>query len=601
LSRRALLVAAAVALVMAVLVAVSGGTRFAVAGFRISARSPLPAAFVAFGLMAAWAWIAARSGMRHADLIDASSRLDRSAWAIVIVIAAISTGVAVGSGTFSAAGADASGYLSQAHLWASREWRLADPLSLLPGWPADPGITAPLGWNAASERGWQVPTYGPGLPLLMAIPFAAGGPLVACLIVAFAAGVAIVATGSLACRLGGSTAAIVGAATLATCPSFVYQSVQPMSDVPVTAAWIACWALLIKSPASARTFADELRRGHASAPFGRIGVTRYVFAGSACAIAVLIRPNLAPLAIVPLLFVWWTTPDRERQSTGLSFATPVVVAGLFLAWLQWRWYGSPFQSGYGSPQQLYSLTNVVPNVSAYGSWLISTSPILLLATGAVVARRDAVTWALVAFSVLNVAAYLAYFVFHEWSYLRFLLPSLAIAAALVGVLVDVLVGRLPASARAAAVFAVVIAIVFVGLSQTRDLDAFRLTDTHRRVLQIDRYLEAALPSRAVVIAGEQSGALRFDAGHPIVRWEAASPEDLTRALAALERDQRPVWILLDAWEEPLVRAKFSGLPLAALDWPPAVDAGETQRTRAWSVADRERYLTGGRVVTDRLR
>jgi hypothetical protein len=194
-----------------------------------------------------------------------------------------------------------------------------------------------------------------------------------------------------------------------------------------------------------------------------------------------------------------------------------------------------------------------------------------------------------------------YFVFNEWSYLRFLLPALAIASVLTGVAVAALVERLASPARASVLFLAVLAIGGIGLSRARALDAFDLADAYRRVLQIDRYLESALPDRAVIVAGEQSGAARFDTGHPIVRWEAASHDDLARVLTLLDADRRPVWILLDAWEEPLVRAKFAGVDAAQLDWPPAVDAGEARRTRAWNLADRARYLSGARVVTDRLR
>ncbi len=216
-------------------------------------------------------------------------------------------------------------------------------------------------------------------------------------------------------------------------------------------------------------------------------------------------------------------------------------------------------------------------------------------------RRGAATWALAAFAVLNLAAYLAYFVFDEWSYLRFVLPALAIASVFTGVALAALVDRLAVPARAVVFLAAALVIAAAGLWRARALDAFRLSDAQRRVVQIDRYLESALPERSVVVAGEQSGAVRFDTGHPIVRWEAASRDDLVSVLKVLDADRRPVWILLDAWEEPLVRAKFGGVELAALDWPPAVDAGETHRTRAWNLADRARYLKGERVVTDRLR
>ena len=69
----------------------------------------------------------------------------------------------------------------------------------------------------------------------------------------------------------------------------------------------------------------------------------------------LIRPNLAPLAIVPLFLA------RNR----IAFSIPVAIAGLFLALLQSLWYGSPLRSGYGSAEELFALANIAANASRY--------------------------------------------------------------------------------------------------------------------------------------------------------------------------------------------------------------------------------------------
>jgi hypothetical protein len=588
-----LLAGAAIAIVIAVLLAVSGGVRVTVGGLRVSARSPLVPSLVAVALVAAWVWVASRAGQATRDLAAAWFALDRIAWTLVVCIAAASAGAAIAFGTYSAAGADASGYLSQAAMWTSGRLRVADPLSILPGWPIDAGTSAPLGWKAATERGWQVPTYGPGLPMLMAIPYALGGSIAAALTVAMSTAIAVFAVGSIAFHLAGASAAIIAATALASTPVFLYQSLQPMSDVPVTAAWMACWWLLVGSPPFA----------HATKAFGHVGVSRIWFAGIACAVAVLIRPNLAPLAMVPFIavFALRTAHSEKRIAAALAFASPVLLAGVFLAWLQWHMYGSPFKSGYGTVDQLYSATNIGPNASLYVGWSVTTSPVLLLALAGVWIKRGSIVWWLTTFAVLNVAAYLAYFVFEDWSYLRFLLPALAIAAVFAGVTVATLLEHVDVAARAVLLLAAIVVIGGLGLWRARALDVFRLPDAHRRVLQIDRYLDAALPPRAAILAGEQSGAVRLDTHRPIVRWEALSADDLARALTALDVDKRPLWILLDAWEESLVRAKFPAIAAAALDWPPAVDAGDTHRTRAWSLADRGRYLKGERVVTDRLR
>jgi hypothetical protein len=610
---RILLACAAAAVTVAVLLAVSGGTRITVGGLRISARSPLAPSIAAAALLGAWGWMASRRGRAAADLAAMASSVEKHACAIVIGLAAASAGMAIAFGTFAAAGADASGYLSQAAMWTTGRLGWPDPLPLMPGWPADAGISAPLGWHAASERGWQVPTYGPGLPLLMALPLALGGPLAASVIVAVSAAAAVAATAAIASRLSGWTAAILAAVALLSCPVFIFQSTQPMSDVPVAAAWVVCWALLL-GPRSAVPGPKSIRR-----PQSTVQLRRAFFSGVGCAVAILIRPNLAPLAIVPVLYVLFSdvsgsgspsTAPGTRGAPGTPgagmarafvFALPVALAGLMLACLQWVWYGSPLRSGYGTVEQLYSFAHVAPNLWRYFAWLLASSPVLLLAMAGLWIRRGPLTRALAAFAALNLAAYLVYFVFSEWSYLRFLLPALAIGCALTAVALAALFERADPPARVVLLFAAALIVAGLGLSRARALDVFKIADAHRRVLQIDRYLDSALPPHAVVIAGEQSGAVRFDTGRPIVRWEAASPDDLARVLSLLEAGSRPVWVVLDAWEEPLVRAKFGGLAAAALDWPPVVDAGDAHRTRAWSLSDRVRYLKGARIVTDRLR
>ena len=111
----------------------------------------------------------------------------------------------------------------------------------------------------------------------MALPHAVAGTTGAVLVVVLSAGVAVWATGALAGRLGGGVAALIAATLVATSPTFLYHAFQPMSDVPVTAAWIVCWLQVARAaPASG---------------------------GLAAAVAALIRPNLAPLAAVPWLVI----------------------------------------------------------------------------------------------------------------------------------------------------------------------------------------------------------------------------------------------------------------------------------------------------------
>jgi hypothetical protein len=575
-TRRALLWAAALLAAVAVLLAVSGGVRASVGGLRISARSPWPASVATLAAVGAWWLLARRARAVAADLEAACAALDRHSHAFVIAIAVFTAAVSAIFATASAAGADASGYLSEAAQWASAQLFYREPLAGIIG-AGDPWLTTPLGWRPSAIPGVQSPTYPPGLPLLMALPHAVGGTAAAAWVVTVAAAVAVVATGFLAVRFAVGIAGVVAAVAIATSPVFLFQSVQPMSDVPVTAAWMLVWVLLSRESGN-----------------GDQGAWRILLAGVSCAIAVLIRPNLAPLAAVPLFAIGW---NARRL---IAFSIPVAVAGLALMWLQWQWYGSPFRSGYGAADELFALSNIGANASRYFGWLIATSPVLVLApVGVIYAWRHTQVRAIAAFAALVVAAYLVYAVFDVWSYLRFLLPALAVAAVFTSIAIATALNAVPAGLRLVGATVVVLGLAGYGVAQARTLDTFRLADQQRRVAQVADYLKASLPPDAVVVAGEQSGAFRYYTNRSILRWEAASPESLSAALATLAAEGRTVVIALDAWEGEPFRAKFAGLAPVSLEWPPAFEGGSSPRTRVWRLADRDRFLRGEQVTTQR--
>lgn len=553
---------------MAVILAVSGGFRTTVGGLRISARSPLPIAFLAFINFTLWLSWARRARAIESDLEVAWHRLThRSSVIPIALVVVIVTGIFA---TRSAAGADASGYLSQAEAWADlyppiHFEQLAQGSPQLDGW-----ITTPLGWRPAEWSddipiGEQVPTYPPGLPLLMALPEAIAGVDGASAVVIVSAAVAIVATALLASQIAGSAAAVIAALLLAFTPVFLYQSIQPMSDVPVTAAWVTCFLLAYRK----RSFS----------------------AGSACALAVLIRPNLAPLAIVPLVIahhrVW--------------FAAPVAIAGVFLAVIQTLWYGSPLRSGYGSADELFALSNIGANASRYVTWTMATAPVMLLGViGFFRLRRERVAQAMGAFVSLVIASYLVYAVFDEWSYLRFLLPALAVLAIFAAAELSAWLTRWPITIRVPLFFALMLGVTAYNVFTARTLDTFRLRDQLGRVATVANYITSNVPDNAVILSGEQSGSMRYYTSRPILRWEAATPQSLASAVTTLEEKGRPVYIVLDAWEDELFRKKFATYPAGALDWPPMLEAGRSHRTRLWRLSDRARFLRGEPLNITRL-
>ena len=106
---------------VAVIVAVSGGFRTTVGGLRISARSPLPILVVALLNASMWYSAARRQHSIAADLEAIWIGINRYAPRI---IAAFAVAIAIVTATFStrsAAGADASGYLSETAFPVNRE------------------------------------------------------------------------------------------------------------------------------------------------------------------------------------------------------------------------------------------------------------------------------------------------------------------------------------------------------------------------------------------------------------------------------------------------------------------------------------------------
>jgi hypothetical protein len=181
------------------------------------------------------------------------------------------------------------------------------------------------------------------------------------------------------------------------------------------------------------------------------------------------------------------------------------------------------------------------------------------------------------------------------------LPALAIAAIAVSVCVVTLVRRLPRAAQGPIVLAMILVLCAWQVSTARELGVFRWAARQSRALLAGRYLGSALPAHAVVITGEQSGAVRYYSGRSIVRWDFLSPDELPLITNELTTSGYEVWIVLDDWEVPRYREKFARSIAAGLDWPPIVDAGTEARTQAWRLRDRANFLVGNRVPNDRLR
>jgi hypothetical protein len=151
-TRRALLAASVAAFVAAVTIAVTGGFVGSVGGVRVSARSSLPPFILGATLLVAWIISARRGNGLLSDLAWLGRTVESNGRRAAVAVSVCAGAVALTFATYSPSGADASGYLSQAHMWSRFETRVLDPLATLPAWPLPPAASAPLGWRPALLR-----------------------------------------------------------------------------------------------------------------------------------------------------------------------------------------------------------------------------------------------------------------------------------------------------------------------------------------------------------------------------------------------------------------------------------------------------------------
>ena len=498
---------------------------------------------------------------------------------IALLLAAV---VAVGLRweSFVAGGSDSYCYLHQAERWASGQLQVPEPLALEAPWPGAALTFAPAGHvPSQTMAGAIVPICPPGLSIIMAIFIAIAGIPAAALVVPLFGALLIWATFLVGSRFGARVG--VAAAALAACsPVFLYQLVQPMSDVPAA----ACWMLAVAGVTSTR------RRGAA-------------LGGIAAAIGILIRPNLVPLA-APLGLFLLLRPERRWadrfRSAGL-FSVAVVAGVMAVVAIQRTYYGSALNSGYGTLAAIYSADRIAPNAQRYFTWLTDVHTLAwLLAAVAPWLLPGALTRLIAGLILVNAACYFPYVVFDHWSYLRFLLPTLALIMILMVAAVDAISRRLAPMTTKAAVVAVSVLLAVLWVREADDRQVFRLKALEARFERGGRFVARRLPANALVITSWQSGSVRFYSGRKTLVWDQLDPGWLDGAIAFVREKGFEPFLLFETWEEPAFRNRFAAQSvIGRLDWPPAAEVAS--QVRVYRPDDRERYLRGAQPPTEYVR
>jgi Dolichyl-phosphate-mannose-protein mannosyltransferase len=481
-------------------------------------------------------------------------------------------------GTFAAGGSDSSCYLNQARLFEHGTTHIQEPLVTKAPWPKAEWTFTPAG-HIPSPVGREliVPMCPPGLPLAMAFARLLGvGEL---FVVPVTGALAVWLTFILGRRLDGDVPGAAAAVLLACSPIFLFQLVQPMTDVPATMWWLlACVLAIGANERGARPFA----------------------AGLAASMAVLTRPNLLPLAIPLVAYLVVRAQDvGQRFRACAAFLLGLVPGVVLLAALQSTMYGSPFATGYGAPEDLFQASRVLPNLQRYSQWLLAThTPVILLALAAPLVslhRREA--WLGLTLAAITLALYLPYTVFDDWSYLRFLLPAIPWLIVLGVIVVDRFARSVAPRRSAIAVALAVAGLAAAWILIARNRSAFDLVRFERHFVDAGQFAAARLPAHAAVLTVRHSGSVHYYAQRPTVSWDTLEPDALDPVLDFLHAQGLTPILLMDVLEEPTFRARFAARSaIGRLDWPPIARVGRT--IRVYDPADRARYFAGATIATE---
>jgi len=542
---------------IAALAAWTHGVRSELFGVMVSIRDPLrPLAVLAVLLVARW------SAARHRE--SASTEL-AAALPRVIAGALLVTGVLAWAQYMSpyVGGADSYGYISAAE--RLRSLALVQREALADAIP-NPDAAIPLAYvPKPGTAGVSVPAYALGLPAVMAIAASLFGER-APFAVSFVCAVVLVAVCFWLVHhwTRDRTVAIAAAAAVSFHPVVFTYAIQPLSDVPAAMWFLLAAALLIDERPS-----------------------RAALGGVAAGMALLTRtaqlPGCAALILVPFV------DGSKRMTRAAAFIAALTVGVGVQLGLQWYLYGSPLANGYGSASELFGLRFLAANVRSYAHvGLVTHGPLWI--GGAVVAlvicRAPTARAIALAAAIGAALPYAVYRTYDHWETQRFILPLLVVGTMFFAIgLASVarwLLGIGPGT------WVAVLLVVAQAWSWARWLDREQILDLARsqeRFAQAGRLVARITPPDAVILASLHSGSLRYYAHRLTIDWGKIPPGQFDATLAALQRIDRPVFLMIDGEEERSQFALRHGSVIDDHHWLPSGEGRDLLLFRAPS-ADR---------------
>jgi hypothetical protein len=585
---QALTAIAILALIVTAITLATGGVRTRIGPLRLSireVRNPLLVGLIAAAAARVLSTGDERRRARRSIVAAARWLLAPPKWvalALALLIAGATVFVGITRGTFVAAGADVYGYVSQAHIWATGgDLRIHEPLLDEVDWPFAVGVLSPLGYIPGPDGRSIVPSYSPGLPMVMAIFERIAGRNGVFYVVPLLGGVAVFAAYLLGVAIGSRAAGVAGALLVAASPVFLFQLMLPMSDVPVTGWWALMLALLaLDAPGAA------------------------LAAGVSAAIAILTRPNLVVVAVAPGLWLLWQV-WQSRRLWGppavrlLLFTLPIIPACIAIAIINNYQFGSPLRSGYGPAKYLYSWSNVRENVPLYYAWMRQSQTLAIFLSAPVAAflllnrpdsafgaaRRSTVAlWT--GFVALVFGAYLPYLVFDNWFWLRFVLPAWPVLLVLTALGIFRICSSLPRGLAECTPVALVLLLTAWQIDFVRHTDTFKLKRGEQKTVAMGQYISEHLSPRAVFLTIQQSGGVRYYTNRLSLRFDSIPVRELDRVVNDLVKLGYHPYALLEQPEEPQFKRMFENRSrLGRLDWPPIVVTSHEIQLSLWDLVE----------------
>lgn len=514
---------------------------------------------------------------------------DRTARTLALFIVALVVGLTIRYNTFAAWATDSGAYLSAGQAWARSDLFTPATFVFWAPWAAEGAVEFPYGHVQGPITGTITSQYPLGYPLLIATALRiAGSDLAPHLVSPLLAGLLVWCAFVLGRLMVTPWAGVLAALMIGASPVVLSHAIIPFSDVPAAAFWALAWVM-------------SVRRGYGAA----------AASGAAAAMATMIRPNLAPLALVLAVTVASAVRGSWRHAFNRLFAFGAVGAlgPLLILWSQAELYGDPLQSGYRVPlDHFFQLARVRYNAGLYPrmlaelhTWLAFGGLLYLpLTLRGMRASDESHTRGVLALSaaglvLVNYALYLPYLTYVGWYWLRFLLPALLATFVLLAAAVDHLRLWLGRRAPRLAAIAVLPALIVAWAAE----EHVRPAIGYERIYLTQRYLPRVLPTNAVILTSTHGGAWTAASGRPSLRLDLLTADNLDRVVADLQRRRlRPVFVFDAATEGDFFAHRYKAAQLGRLTWPARAEVSSSTSVLYYDIGDRDAFFSGDRWPTD---